>query len=291
MKRRSSTVLLAILTLSTLVVAAVSVSEIVRTELLISRSIDYVTVATYAAESGLEYNAWKLRKDPTTTIASINNTVSPILNGTSWSLKASGASPGLFVATLNPNELVSFSAYDPDNPTLGGGKQSIKILRDNTKTVANYTYFTSQILDLAFTYFVPGSGTIAPPTNNNVTSSKYGWYATGGGGATDQTIVNNSINSGQIFNFTLKNYCTTSSCGVYPPFTVQLCSLPNGGGVCDIPGRAYLTSTGVYKGIRRVLIMDMPRISGPSGLWSHSLFSECQLIKDPNQPSPPCTGS
>jgi hypothetical protein len=288
MKRRASTILLAIVTLTTLLIAAISISEVVRTELLISRSVDYVTVATYAAESGLEYNAWLLRKNSATTIAGINNSTLTLPNNSTWTLAANGASPNLYVSTLQPNQLLSFSAYDPDNPTNGGGKQSIKILRDNTKTAAGYTYFSSQILDLAFTYFVPGSGVIAPPTNNDVTSSKYGWFATAGGGATDQTIVNNGISSGNIFNFTLKNYCITSTCGVYPPFSILLCSGANGTGTCNMPGRAYLTSTGVYKGIRRVLIMDMPRVPEPSGLWAHSIFSECQLIKDPNNPAPSC---
>ena len=281
MKRRASTILLAILTLTTLVIAGVSLSEVVRTEILISRSVDYVTVATYAAESGLEYNAWKVRKDATTTMGGINNTSASLGNGSSWTIVASGSSPRLFVPALNPNDQLSFSAYDPDNPTAGGGKQSVRIQRDNTKTAANYTLFASQILDLAFTYFLPGSGTITTPSSNLATSAKYGWFSTGGGGPTDQTIINNSISPSNIFNFTLRNYCTTSTCGVYPPFTVTLCSQPNGLGTCDMPGRAYLTSTGVYNGVRRVLILDMPRVPEPSGLWSHAVFSECQLIKDP----------
>jgi hypothetical protein len=291
--RKASTVLLALLTLSTVIIAAVSLSEVVRSEILVSRSVDYTTVATYAAESALEYNAFRVRKDAMLTggalkISDLNNSSGALTNGASWKLQASGASPGLYIPNLQPNAQISFAAYDPDSPLAGGGKQSMKILRDNTKTAGNYPLFATQILDLAFTYFLPGSGVIAPPTTNDVTSAKYGWNSVAGGGPTDQTIVNNSLSSATIYDFTLKNYCTTSVCAAYPPMTAYLCSGTNGTGICDMSGRAYLTATATFNGVRRVLTLNMPRVPQPSGLWSHAVFSECPLIKDPTQAPPAC---
>jgi len=294
MKRRSSTVLLALLTLTTLVIAAVSVSEVVRTEILISRSVDQVTIAGYAAESALDEGAWRIRYDPTATISNLNGDSGTLANGATWSLNAWEEAPALFVPRLPANGQVGFSTYDPDRPVAGGGK-SIQIIRDNTVTPGNYPLFSSQILELTETTLATASGLATPPTTDNVVSTKYGWFSDTVM-PTDQKITKN-INPTSIYYFTIRNYCTTSTCGDYPPFYVQICNTLDGGsgGSCYMPGRAYFIAWGNYLGTSysgitgntRQMILDVPRLDTPSGIFSHAVFSECQIIKDPNAP-PSC---
>jgi len=264
-KRPGSTLLLSLLVLSTVLIVSVSVSEVARTEILIGRSTDHTSIATYAAESALEEGAYQARKNPDSTVLQLQGTTRTLSNGASFTRQADNKTGQLSLARLPKDAAVGFDLYDPDTG-LASGKESIRVVVDSCAG--------NEVIELGFTAWDPATGSFNP----NFQKFRYSCPAGSG-----YQILNNDIISSRTYRLYVRSL--TANVG---SLRVWACSSNDGAGVCDMPGRLNLTVTGEFNRSRRVLGLDMPRLPAVSGIYSYTVFTECQIIKDPNDPNPPC---
>jgi hypothetical protein len=265
--RPGSTILMALLILATVLIIAVSIAEVVRMEVVSGRASDYAAFATYAAESQFEDSLYRLRKNPATTVASLDGTQMSFANGATTRLQAQNY---LSALTIPPGfaagETSTFFLYDYDTGT-SPAKQSIVV----------YPHCNS-----AAWWFEVGYADWTPGNAFNTVFQKFRYSCAGL--SWNSPVVISGLSAVKAYQVYVKALNATFTDGM----SVTACDDPAGTLNCDMPGSVTLTSAGTYRGSNRTLILTMPRSSPVSGLWSYAVFSECQLIKDPLVLSPPC---
>ena len=93
-----STLLFSLLILSTILVAAYSIGQIILIEMVLIRTNNETVVATYAAESALEQGAYRVRNTSDTLAALTASNTLP--NNGSWSRSASSTEGSLILRPL-----------------------------------------------------------------------------------------------------------------------------------------------------------------------------------------------
>jgi hypothetical protein len=161
-----------------------------------------------------------------------------------------------------------FDFFDADAPNAAGGKESVKIAID--------TCDGSEWIELGYQQFDPATYTFG-------TFQKFRYNCPAG---TNSLIYNNGIIVTSAYRLYIR-YVQGNSAALNR-LTVSGCTSDNGGGVCNLTGVVDLTSLGVYRGSTRTMDLVMPRLSPVSGVFDYGIFSECQIIKDPTNPSPTC---
>jgi Tfp pilus assembly protein PilX len=264
-KRRGSTLLLSLLVLSTLLVATVSISQLVAIEAAITRSNNETIVATYAAESALERGAYRVRNAGVATSGLAGS--ASLENQSSWSMSASNAVAALVMRQVPKNLSRGFDFFDADSPTQAG-KESVKITVDSCDG--------SEWIELGYQSFDPIAYTFG-----NFEKFRYNCPA-----GTNSVIYNNGVNASAAYRLYVR-YVD----GGHPTIdrmTIQGCTENDGGGSCNMQGVIDMTAVGSYRGATRTMSLVLPRLSPVSGVFSYGLFSECQIIKDPSVPDPSC---
>ena len=268
--RKASTLLLALLVLSTMLIITISVAEVAHTELLISRTTDNATTAVYAAESSVEEGVYRIRKVDGATVASLDGTQATLGNSATWNRVATSNEPGgLYIPFLQKDRSYGFDLYDPESGTSA----------DKNSLVIRPYCQGGEWLELGFTTWTPGTA-----FNQNFTKFRYPCPTVSVPG--DGTIVNNFISGGNSYRMYVRSLTADM-----PGARVLACTNPDATGICDMPGRVSITATGTYHGTKRALTVSMPRIAPVAGLFSYAIFSQCSLIKDVSTypvPAPPC---
>jgi hypothetical protein len=257
--------LMALLVLSTILVTAVSVGQIAYLEIVLVKTNNETVVATYAAESALEQGAYRVRNYQDTLPALTGSKVLP--NNGSWTRVASSTEGSLVLRPLYKNLTRGFDFYDPESGG-AGGRESVKITIDSCDG--------SEWIELGYQPFDPSTLALG-------TFQKIRYNCTAG---VNQVIYNNSVQATTAYRLYIRYVQGTNAS--LSRLTVTGCTLDNGGGTCSLPGRVDITATGSYRTATRTMDLVMPRLSPISGVFDYGIFSECQIIKDPTNPTPAC---
>jgi hypothetical protein len=263
--RSGSTLLLSLLVMSTILVVAVSLSQLIAIEAALTRSNNETVVATYAAESALEQGAYRVRNTSDTTA---NLTGSSVLgNQASWTRSASNNIGALILRQLPKNLSRGFDFFDSDTPA-AAGKESVKITIDSCDG--------TEWIELGYQQFNPTTFTFG-----NFQKFRYNCPA-----GSNSVIYNNGIMAASAYRLYVRYVQGTPD--KLNRVTVVGCAADDGGVPCNLPGVVDITAIGSYRGSTRIMDLVMPRLSPVSGIFNYGVFSECQIIKDPTDPTPAC---
>jgi len=263
--RRSSTLLMSLLILSTVLVIAASVGQIAFIEIMLVKSNNETVVATYAAESALEQGAYRVRYYNDTLPNLAQSKV--LVNNSSWTRIASSTEGSLVLRPLPKNLTRGFDFYDPETGG-AGGRESVKVTIDSCDG--------SEWIELGFQPFDPTTLALG-----NFQKVRYNCAA-----GTNQVIYNNSVQATSAYRLYVRYVQGTPT--ALSRLTVTGCTGDNGGLPCSLPGRIDIAATGSFRGATRMMNLVMPRLSPVTGVFDYGVFSECQIIKDPTNPSPAC---
>lgn len=264
-RRSGSTLLMSLLVLSTLLIVAVSISQMVAIEAALTRSNNETVIASYAAESALEQGAYRVR-NLGTAVSDLSGSAS-LGNQSSWTRTASSTVAAVVLRKLPKDQSRGFDFFDSDSPT-SAGKESVKITID--------TCDGSEWIEIGYQPFDPVSYAFG-------TFQKFRYNCPAG---SNRVIVNNGIMGSAAYRLYVR-YVQGNSATI-DRLTIQGCSQNDGGGSCDMPGVIDMTAKGLYRGSSRTMDLVLPRLSPVSGIFNYGIFSECQIIKDPTIPNPAC---
>lgn len=265
-KRSGSTLLLSLLVLAAMLALGSSVGQLAIVESALTRANDDTVVATYAAESGLEQGAYRSRISGDTTTSLGVATPVTLANSAKWSRTATSTQGAMVLLNLPKNLTRGFDFYYPDSGSVLGNKESVKISIDHCGVGA--------WIELGYVQFTPGV-----PLGD---FQKFRYPCSGN----NQTIYNNTISSNYAYRFYIRY--VTGSYDALDRVTIVGCAGDNGVPACDMPGVINLSSTATYRNSTRQMNLVLPRMPPVSGVFDYGVFSECQLIKDPNNPTPSC---
>ncbi len=269
---------MALLILAVLLAVAAVISQLAFVEMRLSRNNLEMMVATYAAESGLEQGTYLARNGGATPASLAGSQNLPLGNNAGWTRQAFSSNGGLELVGLPRNLTHAFDLYDPDNGTGGSGKRSVKIVFTNYRTTEHGTKCDgTEWIELGYVKYDPAGGTLG-----NFQKFRYNCPAD------ENTIINSGLDPNSAYRFYIRFLDTPTPSVQLNRLSVTACSGLNGTGTCDMPGRINIQTVGTYRKSSRVMNMDLPRSSPVSGVFDYAIFSECQIIKDPTNPSPPC---
>ena len=223
-------------------------------------------VATYAAESALEQGAYRVRNttDVTTSLPG-SRTLS---NQAAWSRTATNSAGALVLLNFPKNLSRGFDFFNADNPGTGG-KGSVKITIDSCDG--------TQWIELGYQEFTYPSYTLS-----NFKQIRYSCPA-----GTNVVITTGTLLSPS-YAYRLYIRYVDGTNATLGRVTVVGCTGASGTGTCDLPGVVDISATGTYRGAARSMDLVVPRLSPVTGVFDYGVFSECQIIKDPTNPSPSC---
>ena len=258
-----STLLMALLVMSTILAIALSVGQIIFLEIVLVKTSNETVVATYAAESGLERGAYRVRNSSDTLANLVIGTPVAFSNSASWSRAAISTVGSLVLRPLKKGLTRGFDFYDPDSGG-AGGRESVKINIDSC--------FGDEWIELGY-QAIDSAGL----PSGNFQKIRY---------PCSTQIINSDPQSSLAYRLYIRYVQGTPS--ELSRVMVTGCTLDGGNGVCSLPGQIDLTSTGIYRGARRSMDLVTPRLSPITGIFDYGVFSECQIIKDPTNPNPAC---
>ncbi|MBI2099485.1 hypothetical protein HYT45_03700 [Candidatus Uhrbacteria bacterium] len=128
-KYAGSALLLSLLVLSGVVVTGFAVGDLLLRDFIASRRADEGTVAFYAAESGIEQGLYRIRK--TDAVFSSLQGGQALPNGSRFERSASDEVPSL-ILSLQKEDSYTVDMFDPDNPAVGGGIDSLVLTWEDT---------------------------------------------------------------------------------------------------------------------------------------------------------------
>jgi hypothetical protein len=266
-RKRGVTLLLALLVMSTILITASSVSQLAAIESALAKNNNETVVATYAAESALEQGAYRVRYS-TDLISNLGvSTPRTLGNQAQWTRTASNTSGAMVLLNFPKNLSRGFDFFNADTPG-AGGKGSVKITIDSCDG--------SEWIELGYQQFTVPNYSLGP--------FKQVRYQCPAG--TNSVIYNDDVLTSLAYRLYIR-YVDGNSARL-GRITVVGCTLIDGGGTCDMPGVVNLSAKGAFRGATRAMDLVLPRLPPVTGVFSYGVFSECQIIKDPTNPSPTC---
>ena len=252
---------LALVIVTTILLAGIGLSIIVLDSIRRSADQDASLLAYYAADGGVEQQLYAVRKQATavTSTQALSGTFS---NNASWQPASSTyLQANLKIYPTTPStSLQILDLYNPDNANAAGGVGRI---------------------DWSWTAGADCPGGVPPEVELGYAE----WLAGGSVLPNTYTIVRGLTNSGMSTNLDpTKGYrlrfqpksCTANN--------LTILTYDGGGILTNVPGDITVGAVGSYGKATQAITVTMPRQDVLSGLFSYALFSECQLIKDPNNP-------
>ncbi len=280
--RRGSTLLMALLIMTTMLAVGLSVGQIIFLEINLVKNNNETIVATYAAESALEQGAYRVRVYADTLPVLSGSKV--LSNNASWTRTAVSTVGSLVLRPLPKDLTRGFDFYQPDSPSSGdpllvcynshpgaGCREAVRI------TVASCD--GSEWIELGYQSFDPASLALG-------TFKKIRYPCPAG---TNQIIYNNDPQTALAYRLYVR-YVQGNSASL-SRVDVTACTNDNctgGGNVVSLPGFVDITALGSFRGSTRTMDLVMPRLSPVTGIFDYGIFSECSITKDPTNPSPSC---
>jgi hypothetical protein len=253
---------LALVMMTSILLAGLGLGIVVLDGLRRTADTDASMVAYYAADAGIERQLYDLRKlsSPVSALSGLNGAFS---NSASWQAASSNFLSTTFKTfpIVKQGDYQFVDLYNPDNVNVAAGASQV-----------SWTWS-------------PGSdcGAMVP----EVEMSYAQWLASGGVLPSNYSVVrgfNGSAASSlnPLYGYRLRfrpRGCSATNLVVW--------IIDGSGTVIAFPGDITLGSTGSYKKSTQSISVQAPRQEILSSVFSYVIFSECQLYKDPTNPSPP----
>lgn len=273
-KRQSGNVLLlALLVMAGIMTASLAIGAIVLNEIRQARNVDFLIVAYYAAESGVEQALYKFRKEEAVIncpagecdangFCTLGDRESCIRsdgvlgNQAAWERTVDNKELQIY-GKIKKDDSFQVDLYDPDGAS-AAGTESVKI------------EWTPQCISPATSNIEVSYIAGDPTTGWSAASEKRFKYS-----ALVSPVINNGFVSTKSYRVRIKAlYCDISNL-VFTAWANDNAAVPQ----VQIPARIVLNSRGKYSTLRQAIKMTMPRRSPMSGLYDYVLFSECSLVK------------
>jgi hypothetical protein len=258
---------LALVIMTSILLAGIGLGIIILDNLRRAADTDASTVAYYAADGGLERQLYELRKLGTT-VSSTQGLSGTYTNNSAWRAASSTylQITSKVFATVRQNDVQFVDLYDPDNANASANVGSIRWNWSAGTNCAAQNGGNPPEMELGYARWLSG-GAVLPQDYTVVR------------GVTPAGMVTNLTNTyGYRLRFRPKQ-CDASS------LTVQAYTASGGAGSPMIfPGDVTIGSIGTYQKTTQAITVTMPRLDVLSGVFTFAVFSECQLVKDPNNP-------
>ncbi|HWQ99792.1 MAG TPA: hypothetical protein VN397_03025 [Candidatus Methylomirabilis sp.] len=256
---------LALVIMASILLAGIGLGIVVLDSLRRSADIDASMTSYYAADAGVERQLYELRKK-NARVTDLGALAGTFTNGSSWTAQSSGflQTNAKSFTLIRRGDFQFVDLFDPDNVGAAAGV-----------TRVDWSW---------------GAGSDCPggvPPEMELGYSQ--WLSGGAVLPTDFTIVRGLSSPQTTLIDPLKAYrlrfrpkgCAATNLKVEVSPTGAYAPMP-------FPGDITIGSTGKYKRSTQAISVQSPRQDILSGIFSFVIFSECQLIKDPLNPAPPC---
>lgn len=245
---------LALVVMSTIVLAGVTLGAIVLENLKRSVDTDNSLIAYYSADAGVERQLYAIRKE-SSTVASLNPMANSFANGSSWASEDGSHYVTTNVKvfpTLARGDVQFVDLYDPDYLGAAAGVGQVRWQWTDSTGLCQ--------VELGYAEWTTGSVVIP---------DQFKFY-TSVGGSGSQILTSTKAYR---LRFRSKN-CTISN------FQVRV--YQNVGDVSPInfPGDITIAAEGTYKKSKQAIAVTMPRLDVLSSVFNYVIFSECSLIKN-----------
>jgi hypothetical protein len=259
---------LALVVMTAILLAGVGLGIVVLDSLQRTADVDASMVAYYTADGGIERQIYDLRKSnfTLTQIASEGGT-QPSISGASWATATSTftqITSKVFPVVLN-GEFQFVDLYNPDQINAAAGVGRVDFSWGAGTDCAGGV---PPQMEMGYSEWSV-TGTVLPTTFTILHASDY-------------SGSNQPLDSSKAYRLRFRpKGCSATNLKVEVSPTVATYA-PK-----VFPGDITLGSIGTYKNARQAITVVAPRQDVLSGVFTYVLFSECQLYKDPTNPSPP----
>jgi hypothetical protein len=255
---------LALVIVTTILLAGIGLGIVVLDSLRRTSAVDSSIVAYYAADAGIERQLYELRKLGTT-VPNLQALTGTFSNGAGWTTPTSTYLQAI-IKTFPTTASTTFQfvdLYKPENLSAAAGVGRVDW---RWSAGGDCVGGVAPDVELSYTQWLSG-GTVLP----DVFQVDLG---TNEGGE----VTNLDPTKGYRLRFRPKQ-CTADNLQVEVSPTVgSYAPMP-------FPGDITIGSQGTYRQSTQAVTVQVPRQDILSGIFSFAIFSECQLVKDPNNPS------
>lgn len=266
-RRQSGTVLLlAMLVLSSMIIAAAGLGTLILDSLQQTRAVDSAVLAYSAAESGIEQGIYLARCrnswDPRCTgELPSDESDQALANSSAWSRTSADWEPMLYME-LPQDGLVEIALFDPKHPLDDTSIDQVEITWRQPETGE------TPILRATMVSWPTGGGAA--------------WAVQGNTPTVLSTVVDYTRTSSPA-DFPLAHPGQPSRLRLRveqaPLRGVQVRLFSSTGQQLPIPARVRIEANGDFLGVRQKLTARMPRLMPLSGVFDFVMFSQCSLVK------------
>jgi hypothetical protein len=254
--------------MTSILLAGIGLGIVILDNLRRAADTDASMVAYYAADGGLERQLYELRKIATS-VSSTQALSGTYSNNSAWRAASSTylQITSKVFSTISQGDVQFVDLYDPDNTNASPNVGSIRWNWSAGTNCAAQNGGNPPEVEMAYARWLSG-GSVLPQDYTIVR------------GTTPGGVVTNLTNTyGYRLRFRPKQ-CNASS------LTVQAYTASGGAGSPMIfPGDVTVGSIGTFQKSTQAITVTMPRLDVLSGVFNFAVFSECQLVKDPNNPA------
>lgn len=260
---RGNVLPLALVIMTTILLGGLGVGIIVMQGLRRTSEIDASMNAYYAADAGVERQLYELRKR-SSSVGDLEDLSATFVNGSEWS-----AASSTYLQTLSKtftsiaeDDFAFVDLYDPDNIGAAAGVRRV-----------DWNW---------------GAGSDCPGGIPPEVEMGYARWLSGGSVLPQDFTVTRGLTPGGMTTL------LETDKGYRLRFRPKGCSLTSleievspdvGYAPMQFPGDITIGAVGEYRRATQAITVTVPRQDVLSGVFSFAVFSECQLIKDPENPN------
>jgi hypothetical protein len=268
--RRGTVLLLALLVLSSVVIASSGLGSLILNSLQQARIIDSSIMAYYAAEGAAEEALYSVRKVGLGETWEQDLTVSPaspvkLHNGTTWFRTVTGKEQ-LVNTSIPRDSFYEVALYDPDQEAEPLDEQMNIVRLDWSSDPCEGDSDICPSLLVTLVRWDPTSEIWAEDATTTIR------FVSDADGETPNKVVN--VDPDYLYRMRLR-----AEDGDIRDVRVTAYTDEAQGIAVDLPGRIRIDSYGTFGSTRQHLAVRLPRQTPLSGLYDFALFSECSLVK------------
>lgn len=243
--------LLALLIMSSVIVAASGMGALILSSLQQTRILDNSVVAYYAAESAIEEGLFRLRRDGD--LPSSVSTPQTLSNGAEWTREIQSSEPVIYMTILK-DSLAEIALYDPDAPIASMDIAKVKVWWNDDCGGCS-------VLHTTLVGWLPQA-----ISGFEFMTYRYPWNPG------DPTVTIPLGGLDQLFRLRLRADGGTME-------DVEIRAVDSSGNDVDLPGRVKIDARGHFVNTQQRITVTMPRQVPLSSVYDFVVFSECSLVK------------
>lgn len=244
--------LLALLIMSSVIVAASGMGALILNSLQQTRILDNSVVAYYAAESAIEEGLFRLRRDGD--LPNAVSTPQALSNGAEWTREIRSSERVIYM-TIPKDSFAEIALYDPDAPIAATDIAKVKVWWNDDCGGCS-------VLHTTLVGWLPQA-----ISGFESTTYRYTWND----GNPTATIPVGGLPQ-QLFRLRLRADGGTME-------DVVIRAVGRDGDPVDLPGRVKIDARGHFVNTQQRITVTMPRQVPLSGVYDFVVFSECSLVK------------